>query len=180
MAGMPWRFSSARFVGRDREFARLADALDHAAAGRPTTLLIGAAAGLGASRFLDEATIRIGRLTDPFTVVRCRTTPEVDGIPYGPVLAGLRPLLAGIAGDPSQAGEEIIRRVIGLWENHPDIRERMLAVLRTALSHDHAPRLPRDMPSSSLPPALGDRLRDEPPRAPARRARPRWSQARSP
>lgn len=123
MAGMAWRFSSARFVGRDREFARLADALDHAAAGRPTTLLIGAAAGLGASRFLDEATDRIGRLTDPFTVVRCRTTPEVDGLPYGPVLAGLRPLLAGITdGDLGEVvgpnGDEL-RRLL------PDIEPRL-------------------------------------------------------
>lgn len=70
-------------------------------------------------------------------------------------------VLAGIADDPSQAGEEIIRRVIGLWENHPDIRERMLAVLRTALSHDHAARLLRDMLSSWLLRALGDVLADD-------------------
>ena len=69
--------------------------------------------------------------------------------------------LAGIADDPGQAGEEIIRRVIGLWENQPDIRERMLAVLRTALSHDYAARLLRDMLSSWLLRALGDVLADD-------------------
>ena len=70
-------------------------------------------------------------------------------------------VLAGIADDPGRAGEEIIRRVISLWENHPDIRERMLATLRTALSHDHAARLLRDMLTSWLLGALGDVLADD-------------------
>jgi AcrR family transcriptional regulator len=70
-------------------------------------------------------------------------------------------VLTGIADDPGRAGEEIVRRVIGLWENHPDIRERMLATLRTALSHDHAAQLLRDMLSSWLLRALGDVLADD-------------------
>ena len=70
-------------------------------------------------------------------------------------------VLTGIADDPGRAGEEIIRRVIGLWENHPDIRERMLATLRTALSHDHAAQLLRDMLSSWLLRGLGDVLADD-------------------
>lgn len=73
----------------------------------------------------------------------------------------LTALLAGIADDPARAGEEIVRRVIGLWENHPDIRERMLAMLRTALSHDHAAGLLRDMLSSWLLGGLGDVLADD-------------------
>jgi AcrR family transcriptional regulator len=70
-------------------------------------------------------------------------------------------MLTGIADDPSRAGEEIVRRVVGLWENHPDIRDRMLATLRTALSHDHAAWLLRDMLSSWLLGALGDVLADD-------------------
>ena len=70
-------------------------------------------------------------------------------------------VLTGIADDPGQAGEEVVRRVIGLWDNHPDIRERMLATLRTALSHDHAAQLLRDMLSSWLLGALGDVLADD-------------------
>jgi len=73
----------------------------------------------------------------------------------------LRAVLTGIAADPGRAGEEIIRRVIGLWENNPDIRERMLATLRTALSHDHAAQLLRGMLSSWLLRALGDVLADD-------------------
>ena len=69
--------------------------------------------------------------------------------------------LAGIADDPGQAGEEIVRRVIGLWESRPDIRERMLAMLRTALSHDHAAQLLRSMLRSALLGGLGDVLADD-------------------
>ena len=70
-------------------------------------------------------------------------------------------MLAGIADDPGRAGEEIVRRVISLWENRPDIRDRMLAMLRTALSHDHAAQLLRDILRSALLGALGDVLADD-------------------
>ncbi len=96
MTAMPGRFTSPRFVGRESEFARLAAALDEVAAGRPTTLLVTADAGLGATRFLDEAIARIGRLSQPYTVLPCRTATSLDARPYGPVLAGLRPLLRSI------------------------------------------------------------------------------------
>jgi len=59
-------------------------------------------------------------------------------------------LFAGVAGDPSRAGEELVRRVVTLWDHHPEIRERMIAVLRTGLSHDHAAQLVRDLLSSNL------------------------------
>ena len=75
--------------------------------------------------------------------------------------ADLAAVLAGMAAEPSRAGEEIVRRVVGLWENNPDIRERMLATLRTALSHDHAAGLLRDMLSSFLLGALGGVLADD-------------------
>ena len=75
--------------------------------------------------------------------------------------ADLAAVLAGMAGEPSRAGEEIVRRVVGLWENNPNIRERMLATLRTALSHDHAAGLLRDMLSSFLLGALGGVLADD-------------------
>ncbi|HYM83995.1 MAG TPA: helix-turn-helix transcriptional regulator, partial [Candidatus Dormibacteraeota bacterium] len=88
--------SSPRFVGRASEFARLAAALDDAAIGRPTTLLVAAAAGLGASRFLDEATVRIGALDEPFTIIRAGRTAAVDGRPYGAILEGLRPVLGAV------------------------------------------------------------------------------------
>jgi AcrR family transcriptional regulator len=67
-------------------------------------------------------------------------------------------VFAGLAGDPGRAGEELVRRVVGLWEEHPEIRERMIAVLRTGLSHDHAAQLVRDLLSSALLAALGEAL----------------------
>ena len=67
-------------------------------------------------------------------------------------------LFAGVAGDPSRAGEELVRRVVTLWDHHPEIRERMIAVLRTGLSHDHAAQLVRDLLSSNLLAALGEVL----------------------
>jgi AcrR family transcriptional regulator len=73
----------------------------------------------------------------------------------------LAALLTGIADDPGRAGEEVVRRVTGLWENHPEIRERMLATLRTALSHAHAAGLLRDMLSSWLSGALGGVLAED-------------------
>jgi AcrR family transcriptional regulator len=73
----------------------------------------------------------------------------------------LAAMLGGIADDPDRAGEEIVRRIIGLWENRPDIREQTLATLRTALSHDQPARLLRNMPRSWLLGALGDVLADD-------------------
>ena len=99
MATMPERYTSARFVGRAAEFARLADALDDAAAGRPATVLLAADIGLGTSRFLDEAERRIAGLAEPFTVIRCRPTDARDGRPYGPVSEGLRPLFDALPED---------------------------------------------------------------------------------
>jgi AcrR family transcriptional regulator len=69
--------------------------------------------------------------------------------------ADLAGMLAGIGDDPGRAGQEIIRRAVGLWDNHPGIRERMVAIVRTGLSNDHAARLLRDMLSSWLLGAVG-------------------------
>ena len=67
-------------------------------------------------------------------------------------------LFTGVAGDPGRAGEELVRRVVTLWEQHPEIRERMIAILRTGLSHDHATQLVRDLLSANLLAALGEVL----------------------
>jgi AcrR family transcriptional regulator len=73
----------------------------------------------------------------------------------------LASVFAGVTDDPGQAGEALIRRVVGVWEDRPDIRERMIATLRTALSHDHAAQLLRDVLSSFILAALGDLLADD-------------------
>ena len=94
---MAARFTSARFVGRERELARLADALEAAVDGRSSTLLISGSGGLGASRLLDEAERRIALLPEPLVVVRCRSRPGRVGDPYAPVAAGLERLIEGLS-----------------------------------------------------------------------------------
>jgi AcrR family transcriptional regulator len=69
--------------------------------------------------------------------------------------ADLADALAGVADDDGRAGEDLVGRVISLLEYRPDIRERMLATLRTALSHEHAAQLLRDRLSSVLLAAFG-------------------------
>jgi AcrR family transcriptional regulator len=67
-------------------------------------------------------------------------------------------LFTGVARDPARAGEELVRRVVTIWDHHPEIRERMIAILRTGLSHDHAAQLVRDLLSANLLAALGEVL----------------------
>ncbi len=96
MAGMSPRFTSDRFVGRQRELAQLADALEAASAGNSSTLLVAAGAGFGASRLLDEAERRIARLPQSMVVLRCLALPGRSGDPYAPVAAGLGQLVSGL------------------------------------------------------------------------------------
>jgi AcrR family transcriptional regulator len=75
--------------------------------------------------------------------------------------ADLLAAFTGIAGDTDQAGEELVRRIIGLWEDRPEVRERMLAALRTALSSERAAQVFRDMQRRLALAALGDALPDD-------------------
>src|SRR6266516_9487 len=93
---MPPGYTSARFVGRERELARLAVALDQAAGGRSTTLLLAGTGGLGASRLLTETERRLASLSEPFTMIRCLPTAAERASPYGPIVAGLAPVLAAL------------------------------------------------------------------------------------
>ena len=64
--------------------------------------------------------------------------------------------IAGWVGEGGRTGEQLVRRVVSLWEDRPQVRERMLAALRTALSNDHAAQLFRDMQLSLVLAAIGD------------------------
>ena len=85
----------------------------------------------------------------------------------GLLFAALQPpvdeatVFAGLAGAAGRTGEELVRRLINLWEERPEIRDQMAAILRTGLSHDHASRLLRDILSSFILAALGDVLADD-------------------
>jgi predicted ATPase/DNA-binding CsgD family transcriptional regulator len=86
-------FTSARFVGRERELQRLAVALDHAESGRPTAVLVSGSSGIGISRLLAEAQKRLAGLSEPFTVLHGQATAATLGRPYAPIVAGLAPIL---------------------------------------------------------------------------------------
>ncbi len=93
---MPIGISSARFVGRDRVLSRIAVALEAAADGHGHRLLITGPGGSGVSRLIDESILRVGRLAEPFTVLRWRAYAGRTLEPYAPVLVGLRAFLAGL------------------------------------------------------------------------------------
>jgi DNA-binding CsgD family transcriptional regulator/tetratricopeptide (TPR) repeat protein len=103
---MATRYTSERFVGRERELSRLAVALDSASDGRSPRVLIGGAGGSGVSRLVDETVRRVGRLEKPFRVVRCTAFAARRWAAYAPIADGLRPWLAGL--DDSE-----LRRVVG-------------------------------------------------------------------
>ena len=85
----------------------------------------------------------------------------------GLLFAALQPpvdeatVFAGLVDAADRTGEELVRRLISLWEERPEIRDQMAAILRTGLSHDRASRLLRDILSSFILAALGDVLADD-------------------
>jgi DNA-binding CsgD family transcriptional regulator/tetratricopeptide (TPR) repeat protein len=93
---MPARLRSERFVGREREIARIAVALEAAADGWSRRVLLSGAGGTGVSRLVDESVRRVGRLAEPFAVLRWRAVAGRSGEPYAPVIEGLRPYLAAL------------------------------------------------------------------------------------
>jgi DNA-binding CsgD family transcriptional regulator/tetratricopeptide (TPR) repeat protein len=125
---MPAGFTSAKFVGRESAFARLAPALEATAAGLPTTVLVEGTGGIGVSRFLTEATSRVTALADPFTVLRGRAVPARDDEPYAPILRAIRPTLLAASGD------ELVE-LLG-----PGVEDglRLLPELHTRLAHTGA------------------------------------------
>ena len=96
---MPAGFTSAKFVGRDSAFARFAPALEAAAAGAPTTVLVEGTAGIGVTRFLSEATNRLTALADPFTILASGAVPGGDDEPYAPILRAIHPTLLSVPDD---------------------------------------------------------------------------------
>ena len=111
---MPGRYTSARFVGREQAFARLAAALDDAARGRARSMLIAGSSGVGVTRLIDEAAGRMATLAKPLTVLRAGAWHSGDDEPYGPLIRAIGPTLRGLP--PADLGarlgpatEEVLR-----------------------------------------------------------------------
>src|SRR6478752_8977602 len=123
---MPVSYTSARFVGREEAFARLALRLDDAAHGITRTLLLGGTAGVGVTRFLDEAITRMCSLREPMTVLRATAWPPSADEPYGPIVRAIGPTLRDIpaetlAGLLGPATSEVIRLL-------PDLAPRLAEI----------------------------------------------------
>jgi len=107
-------YTSARFVGREDAFARLASVLQAAAAGASGTLFIEGTAGVGSTRFIDEAIRRVGGLQEPMTVIRGGAFGPGTDRPYGPITRALHPILRALPDDELEtvlgsATDELIR-----------------------------------------------------------------------
>jgi DNA-binding CsgD family transcriptional regulator/tetratricopeptide (TPR) repeat protein len=111
--------TSPVFVGRRRELEQVGAALAAAAAGRPTTLLIEGAAGLGASRLLDEVERRLGSQREPHLVLRGRARIATRGDAYAPLVEAIAPTLdqlsdrelAFVVGPGGQLLERLLPRI---------------------------------------------------------------------
>jgi len=102
MGGMSSRLVSDRFVGRERELAAVADALETAVGGTPATLILAGTGGAGATRLLDETTRRLSAASAPVVVLRGTAYPSRRGLPYATVAAALLRHLAPLD-DPDVA-----------------------------------------------------------------------------
>ena len=89
---MPGRVVSRRFIGRERDIARVDAAIGGAGSGVATTVLVAGSAGMGASRFLDEVLERAASRPEPPLILRGRASGPVDP-PWTSVLDALGPLL---------------------------------------------------------------------------------------
>jgi DNA-binding CsgD family transcriptional regulator/tetratricopeptide (TPR) repeat protein len=90
---MPGRVVSRRFIGREAELARVVDAVTAAASGAATTVIVSGSAGMGVTRFLDEALDRVTGRPQPPMVLRGQSRGPVDP-PWAAVLDAIAPLLA--------------------------------------------------------------------------------------
>ena len=89
---MPGRVVSRRFIGREQDIARVDAAIGGAGSGVATTVLVAGSAGMGASRFLDQALERAGARPEPPLILRGRANGPVDP-PWTAVLDALGPLI---------------------------------------------------------------------------------------
>jgi DNA-binding CsgD family transcriptional regulator/tetratricopeptide (TPR) repeat protein len=76
------------FIGRERELALVASALQRAAEGEPTRVALSGPLGIGLSSLLDELGDRLAGVAG-VVVARARCYSVRSGVPYGPLAAAL-------------------------------------------------------------------------------------------
>jgi DNA-binding CsgD family transcriptional regulator len=89
LGDMTATLTSPTFVGRTEELAQLAAAGERAAAGTPTTVLIGGEAGVGKTRLVDEA-VAAARANGATVLVGGCVELGGEGVPFAPLIEALR------------------------------------------------------------------------------------------
>jgi DNA-binding CsgD family transcriptional regulator/tetratricopeptide (TPR) repeat protein len=114
VVAMTATLTSPSFVGRTEELARLGAAVDRAAAGTPTTVLVGGEAGVGKTRLVGELVASARRAGATVLVGGCVELGG-EGMPFAPLIEALRafvrdldePALARLV--PGRARAELAR-----------------------------------------------------------------------
>jgi DNA-binding CsgD family transcriptional regulator len=114
---MTGRVTSASFVGRQDELGRLHRALQSAAAGEPTTVLIAGEAGVGKTRLVEEFADQVSQQA-AVLFGRCLQLSG-GGLPYGPIVDALRDLTrspgpADLEGLTGPASDDLRRLLPGV------------------------------------------------------------------
>jgi DNA-binding NarL/FixJ family response regulator len=94
------RVSSPLFIGRRTELATLTEAVDRAAEGTASTILIGGDAGIGKSRLVAELEVYAQRTGTLVLEGGCVALGDGGGLPFAPVVEALRRLPALVADHP--------------------------------------------------------------------------------
>ena len=100
--------SSPRFIGRDSELAALDDALARAENGEGAVVLLAGESGIGKSRLIAEFSDRARARGATVLVGECLQLTEGE-LPYAGIIAALRGLLRGGAGDELKSAQDAER-----------------------------------------------------------------------
>jgi DNA-binding CsgD family transcriptional regulator/tetratricopeptide (TPR) repeat protein len=113
------------FIGREAELGMLADALQRAAEGEASRVVLRGPLGIGISRLLDELT---SRLADAPGVIVCRGRAEAPsaGQPYAPLARALAPAVASV--DDEQLADLLGPAAYDMSALLPGLGERMAAL----------------------------------------------------
>ncbi len=117
------RVSSPLFIGRRTELATLTEAVDRAAEGAASTLLIGGDAGIGKSRLVAELEAYAQRSGALVLEGGCVALGDGGGLPFAPVV-------------------EALRRLPELLADHPDLGLGTIEDLRTPATTELGRLLP--------------------------------------
>lgn len=130
--------------------------------GGPDTreLVLAAARELFAERGYERTTMReIARRAEVDPALIYHFFDNKDGLLSAvlvPSEAARHLLASGVVDDPARAGVQFVARVIGLWDSDADLRDQMVAMIRTGLSHEAGAALIGNQQRFLVTSALGE------------------------